>query len=108
VAGLVYVAAFAPDEGELLIDRVAASKDSLATESVQDWIALRRVELARGLLEDSAMTISQVAYAVGFGSTESLRRHFRATTGTSASDYRRTFSAKAGSAKAGLAPLDPD
>ena len=64
-------------------------------DSVQDWIALRRVEAARGLLEDSAMTISQIAYAVGFGSTESLRRHFRSATGTSARDYRQTFSAKA-------------
>ena len=64
--------------------------------SVQEWIALRRVELARGLLEDSGMTISQIAYAAGFGSTESLRRRFRAATGTSPRDYRQTFSAKAG------------
>ena len=62
---------------------------------MQDWIALCRAELARGLLEDSAMTISQIAYAAGFGSTESLRRHFRAATGTSPRDYRQTFSAKA-------------
>jgi transcriptional regulator GlxA family with amidase domain len=67
-------------------------------DSVQDWIALRRVELARGLLEDSGLTISQIAYAAGFGSTESLRRHFRAVTGTSAREYRQTFSAKADSA----------
>ena len=67
-------------------------------DSVQDWIALRRVELARGLLEDSGLTISQIAYTVGFGSTESLRRHFRAATGTSAREYRQTFSAKAGAA----------
>jgi transcriptional regulator GlxA family with amidase domain len=64
-------------------------------DSVQDWIALRRVELARGLLEDSGMTISQIAYAAGFGSTESLRRHFREATGTNPRDYRQTFSAKA-------------
>src|SRR6201996_7620214 len=63
--------------------------------SVQDWIALRRVEQARGLLEESGLTVSQIAYAVGFGSTESLRRHFRAVTGTSAREYRETFSAKA-------------
>ena len=67
-------------------------------DSVLDWIALRRVELARGLLEDSAMTISQIAYTAGFGSTESLRRHFRAATGTSPRDYRQTFNAKADAA----------
>jgi AraC family transcriptional regulator, transcriptional activator FtrA len=69
-------------------------------DSVQDWIALRRVELARGLLEDSAMTISQIAYAAGFGSTESLRRRFRAATGASVREYRQAFSAKADSALA--------
>jgi AraC family transcriptional activator FtrA len=66
--------------------------------SVQYWIALRRVEQARGLLEESSMTVSQIAYAVGFGSTESLRRHFRAVIGTNAREYRQTFSAKASSA----------
>jgi AraC family transcriptional activator FtrA len=74
-------------------------------DSVQDWIAMRRVELARGLLEDSAMTISQIAYAAGFGSTESLRRHFRAATGTGPRDYRQTFNAKA--AKQEQAPGEP-
>jgi AraC-like DNA-binding protein len=45
-------------------------------------------------LEDCGLTISQIAYEAGFGSTESLRRHFRAVTGTSPSDYRQTFNAK--------------
>lgn len=36
VVGLVYVAAFAPDEGEILGDIVASSKDSLLMASVQE------------------------------------------------------------------------
>jgi transcriptional regulator GlxA family with amidase domain len=67
-------------------------------DTVQNWIAQRRVEYARGLLEDSDMTISQIAYTVGFGSTESLRRHFSTATGTSARQYRQTFSVKPDSA----------
>jgi AraC family transcriptional activator FtrA len=63
-------------------------------DSVQNWIAQRRVEHARGLLENSDMTISQIAHTVGFGSTESLRRHFTTATGTSARQYRQTFSVK--------------
>jgi AraC-like DNA-binding protein len=51
------------------------------------------------------MTISQIAYAAGFGSTESLRRHFRAATGTGPRDYRQTFNAKA--AKQEQAPGEP-
>jgi pimeloyl-ACP methyl ester carboxylesterase len=37
VAGLVYVAAFAPDEGEALADIVAGSKDSVLTSAVQPF-----------------------------------------------------------------------
>lgn len=60
-------------------------------DSLAAWIARRRVERARALLEDSDLTVTQVAYAVGFGSAESLRRHFRVHTGTSPRSYRDTF-----------------
>lgn len=55
------------------------------------WIAMRRVEQARALLEDSPLTVTGVAHAVGFGSTEAMRRHFVAHTGTTPAAYRRTF-----------------
>jgi AraC family transcriptional regulator, transcriptional activator FtrA len=35
-----------------------------------------------------------VAHDVGFGSTESLRRHFLARTGISPRSYRETFRAR--------------
>jgi len=60
-------------------------------ESLAGWIARRRVERARALLEDSELTVSDVAHAVGFGSTESMRRHFSAHTGTTPRSYRQTF-----------------
>ncbi len=59
--------------------------------SLAGWIALRRVERARALLEDSELTVSGVAPAVGFGSTEAMRRHFAAQTGTTPHAYRATF-----------------
>jgi pimeloyl-ACP methyl ester carboxylesterase len=37
VVGLVYVAAFAPDEGELLGDIIARSKDSVLTSALQEY-----------------------------------------------------------------------
>jgi AraC family transcriptional regulator, transcriptional activator FtrA len=64
-------------------------------ESLTTWIARRRVERARALLEDSDLSVSQVAHAAGFGSTESLRRHFAVHTGTSPRAYRDTFRAPA-------------
>jgi transcriptional regulator GlxA family with amidase domain len=60
-------------------------------QSVAEWIAVRRVEVARALLEESEVTVSGVAHAAGFGSTESMRRHFVAHTGTTPRAYRETF-----------------
>ncbi|TDC52923.1 helix-turn-helix domain-containing protein [Jiangella ureilytica] len=60
-------------------------------ESLAGWIARRRVERARALLEDSHLTVTQIAHAAGFGSTESMRRHFLTHTGTTPRSYRETF-----------------
>ncbi|NYJ03490.1 transcriptional regulator GlxA family with amidase domain [Nocardioides thalensis] len=62
-------------------------------ESLQSWIARQRVARARALLEDSALTVTEVAHATGFGSSESMRRHFRAQVGTSPQAYRAAFRA---------------
>lgn len=60
-------------------------------DSLAAWIARRRVERARALLEDSRLTVTQVAHAAGFGSTEAMRRHFHSYTGTTPRSYRETF-----------------
>ena len=60
-------------------------------KSLAGWIADRRIERARALLEDSEVTVSQIAHAVGFGSTEAMRRHFVAQTGATPRAYRATF-----------------
>ncbi|GAA0799849.1 GlxA family transcriptional regulator [Spirilliplanes yamanashiensis] len=65
-------------------------------DSLAGWIARRRVERARVLLEDSELTVTQVAHAAGFGSTEALRRHFLTHTGTTPRAYRDTFRGVAG------------
>lgn len=60
-------------------------------ESFAGWVARRRVERARTLLEESEMTVSAVAHNAGFGSTEAMRRHFVAQLATTPSAYRDTF-----------------
>jgi len=60
-------------------------------DSLSNWIARRRVERAQILLEESNLTVTQVAHVSGFGSTESLRRHFQTHIGTSPRSYRDTF-----------------
>ncbi|WP_157987597.1 GlxA family transcriptional regulator [Jiangella endophytica] len=60
-------------------------------DSMAAWIARRRVERARALLEDSRLTVTQIAHAAGFGSTESMRRRFLTYAGTTPRAYRETF-----------------
>ena len=57
-----------------------------------EWLVRERVAIARELLEQQApMPMGRVAELAGFGSEESLRRHFRRVTLTSPASYRRKF-----------------
>jgi transcriptional regulator GlxA family with amidase domain len=55
------------------------------------WVAERRVENARALLEDTDLTVTEVAFASGFRSLQTFRRQFSRLTGTSPRTYRETF-----------------
>lgn len=56
-----------------------------------EWLIRERVAIARELLESPATPLQQVAELSGFGSEESLRRHFRRIVKTSPSAYRLQF-----------------
>jgi AraC family transcriptional activator FtrA len=61
--------------------------------SPYEWVIRERVALVRALLETPAgLPVDQIAERVGFGSIESMRRHFRRVTLTSPAAYRRKFS----------------
>lgn len=62
-------------------------------ESLQAWISRQRVERARALLEETDLSITNVAHTSGFGSTQAMRRHFLLHTGASPRDYRAAFRA---------------
>ncbi len=57
------------------------------------WLTRQRVLAARSLLEESDLSVDQVASRVGFNSAVVLREHFRRTIGVPPSDYRRRFGA---------------
>ncbi|WP_326837914.1 helix-turn-helix domain-containing protein [Amycolatopsis rhabdoformis] len=61
--------------------------------TVFDWINRERVAGAKVLLETTDHRISEIAAMVGFGSAETLRRHFERQVGTTAGSYRATFRA---------------
>ncbi|MEV7525451.1 helix-turn-helix domain-containing protein [Streptomyces sp. NPDC091371] len=57
------------------------------------WILGQRVERARRLLEQTELSMEQVARESGFGTAQSLRKHVQAVLGVSPTAYRRTFRA---------------
>ncbi|MGY1436332.1 GlxA family transcriptional regulator [Streptomyces reniochalinae] len=59
--------------------------------SPQQWLTQQRVERVRHLLEESDLSVDQVAARTGFGSASTLRMHFQASLGVSPTAYRRTF-----------------
>jgi len=57
-----------------------------------EWLVRERVAIARELLEaQGALPMARVAELAGFGSEESLRRHFRRIALTSPGAYRKKF-----------------
>ncbi|WGS53833.1 transcriptional regulator FtrA [Paraburkholderia sp. D15] len=59
-----------------------------------EWLVRERVAMARELLEaPTPLSMSRVAALAGFGSEESLRRHFRRIALTSPAAYRKKFGA---------------
>jgi transcriptional regulator GlxA family with amidase domain len=55
------------------------------------WIARARIARAQQLLETSALSVDEIAEAVGFGAASTLRDRFHDHLGTSPQAYRRAF-----------------
>jgi len=55
------------------------------------WLLAQRVLEARRLLEESDLPVETVAWHCGFGTAASLRDHFRRSTSTTPTAYRRAF-----------------
>ena len=51
----------------------------------------RRIARARALLEETDLSVTDIAFATGFGSLGSFRRQFARATGTTPRGYRQTF-----------------
>jgi AraC family transcriptional regulator, transcriptional activator FtrA len=59
------------------------------------WLNRQRVLEAQRQLEASGRSIDDVAAAVGFGTAQTLRLHFRRTLGTTPTAYRHRFALRA-------------
>ena len=76
----------------MMSERTFARRFSAETGTTpHKWLTRQRILAARSLLEESDLTVDQVASRVGFNSPVVLREHFRRTIGVPPSDYRRRF-----------------
>ncbi|HEU5416724.1 MAG TPA: helix-turn-helix domain-containing protein [Streptosporangiaceae bacterium] len=57
----------------------------------QRWLTGQRILLAQQLLEETDLTVDEVADRAGFGNATALRHHFRSWRSTTPLAYRRTF-----------------
>ena len=57
------------------------------------WLLKERLAYARRLLEDSDISIDEIAMKVGFGASATLRGHFRSRLAVSPGQYRDAFRA---------------
>ncbi|NUT46820.1 MAG: helix-turn-helix domain-containing protein [Saccharothrix sp.] len=55
------------------------------------WLTTQRVLRARRLLEETRLSVEDVAHRSGFGTAALLRHHFTSVVGVSPKDYRRSF-----------------
>ncbi|HET9052144.1 MAG TPA: helix-turn-helix domain-containing protein [Candidatus Dormibacteraeota bacterium] len=55
------------------------------------WLLLQRLHRAQQLLEQTELSMEEVARQCGFGSGVTLRQRFQSWRGTSPQNYRRTF-----------------
>jgi len=65
-------------------------RDETGTTPLQ-WVTAQRLALAEELLEQTTLSIDQIASRVGFGNAATLRHHFTSTRGTTPQAYRRNF-----------------
>jgi transcriptional regulator GlxA family with amidase domain len=82
----------------VLAEHAAVSPRTFSRRFVEDtgytpmqWVMRARIDVARELLERSALSVEQIAADVGLGTGANLRQHFQRILGTTPSQYRRTF-----------------
>jgi AraC family transcriptional activator FtrA len=56
-----------------------------------DWVTKQRIGLAKDLLETTQISVEEVAEKCGFGSTSTLRHHFREEVKLSPNTHRSRF-----------------
>ncbi len=54
-----------------------------------EWLVIQRIDMARKLLEDRVLNITEVGLAVGYGTPSAFTAAFRKIVGCTPTDFRR-------------------
>jgi transcriptional regulator GlxA family with amidase domain len=76
-------------------DRTFLRRFSAATGTTPHrWVTTRRLDRAQRLLEDTSLSVDEIAVECGYGSAASLRHQFARIRGVGPAAYRRTFTGR--------------
>lgn len=62
---------------------------SLESITIEQYIILQKIERAKELLKYGELTLSEIAYKLGYSSVQHLSNQFKKVTGLSASDFKK-------------------
>lgn len=79
------------DEARMSVRTFLRRFEAATGTTPTEWLATERLRRARELLEASDLPVETIAADCGFGSTATLRHHFRNRLMTSPSVYRKQF-----------------
>jgi AraC family transcriptional regulator len=60
--------------------------------TIEQYIILQKIEMAKELLTYGELTLSEIAYLLGYSSVQHLSRQFKRVTGMTASNFAKKFS----------------
>lgn len=92
LAGAHTVASMAADAG-MSVRTFLRRFQATTGQSPGEWLAGARVARAKEMLERSAIPVEEIATLCGFGSSETLRHHFRRRLSLTPTRYRKLFGA---------------
>ncbi len=59
--------------------------------TIEHYIILQKIEKAKELLKYGELTLSEIAYRLGYSSVQHLSRQFKQVTGLTASEFKNNF-----------------
>jgi len=73
--------------------RLSALFSSVENMTIEHFVILQKIEFAKELLKYGELTLSEIAYRIGYSSVQHLSNQFRSVTGLTPTHFRKRRSA---------------